>query len=80
MKVVSIQTAQDEITLDVINRLEKALVKARAGEFSGIAIAAAYKDGNSYTSLSRMTNRHVVIAAVAICQHDLIADRTTVPD
>jgi hypothetical protein len=59
---------------DVVDTLERALVKARAGELSAVAIAVVYRDGASGSSWSHMHSIPAMIGSVSRLQHKLNMD------
>ena len=57
---------------DVVAKLEEALGKARAGEFSSVAMAVVYRDGSAGRSWSKPPSLSLLIGAVARLEAALI--------
>lgn len=68
LRVIEAEPAGSEI----IERLEEALEKARAGELSSIAIATVYRDGCVGKSWSSPPNASLLIGSIARLQAALI--------
>lgn len=56
---------------EIIERLEEALEKARAGELSSVAVCVVYRDGSTGNSWSTAPSLALLIASAARLQHRL---------
>lgn len=59
---------------DVVAYLEDLLCRARAGEFSSIAVAFVYRDGSTGSGNSSAPSLAALLGAVAGLQHKLAED------
>lgn len=57
---------------DVVQKLEEALVEARAGKLSSVAVAVVYRDGCTGTSWSNPPSIGLLLAAATRLQYRLL--------
>lgn len=65
---------QAEANASVVERLEQALERAKAGEFSGIAIVAVHTDGTNYSTYSDQIDRLRFIGLLDWVRYRMLTD------
>lgn len=71
MSVVELKTRPLEIAETVVERLEVALDKAKAGKISAIAIAIVTEDGAANCSWSETDSVGILLGSIVRMQHRL---------
>jgi hypothetical protein len=69
MKVVEIKTRPAAIHESVVDRLEEALERARAGEVASVALAFVSSDGSTWCSWSETDDFARQLGSIARLQH-----------
>lgn len=64
----------EPLGVDVIATLERALERAKAGEFSSIAVAYVYRDGSVGCIWSTMPSVPAMLGSVSLLAHKLNLD------
>lgn len=67
-----IETQKTRVHTSVVETLERALVEARAGRLTGVAIAACTVDEAAWTGYSACLNRVLVIGAMDLVRHRML--------
>lgn len=73
MPELAVIEAEDQAA-DVIDALERALTKARAGQLSSVAIVYVYRDGTTGHRRSKLPSYPAMMGAVARFMHKLNLD------